>query len=169
MTLTSNIDESCAGKTVLIVDDNAALRGLLRVSLQAFGVAKVFEAESVDIALALLDRHRVDLVVTDWKMNPRNGLDLVREIRNPQLCSAAYVPVIMLTAYSDGEHIRAARQAGASAFLVKPFTSSGLATTIVEALEDNRVFVNTGDYFGPDRRARERADNETANTLLAAR
>lgn len=169
MTLTSNIDESCAGKTVLIVDDNAALRGLLRVSLQAFGVAKVFEAESVDIALALLDRHRVDLVVTDWKMNPRNGLDLVREIRNPQLCSAAYVPVIMLTAYSDGEHIRAARQAGASAFLVKPFTSSGLAATIVEALEDNRVFVNTGDYFGPDRRARERADNETANTLLAAR
>ena len=75
MTETSKIETSCANKTVLIVDDNAALRGLLRVSLHAFGVAKVYEAESVDLALSLIDCKHVDLIITDWKMKPRDGLD----------------------------------------------------------------------------------------------
>lgn len=169
MTETSKIETSCANKTVLIVDDNAALRGLLRVSLHAFGVAKVYEAESVDLALSLIDCKHVDLIITDWKMKPRDGLDLVRQVRNPQTCSAAYVPIIMLTAYSDGEHIRAAKQAGASAFIVKPFNSSSLAATIVEALEDDRIIVNTSDYLGPDRRSVNRTGPTTAQPLLAAR
>lgn len=169
MPFKSNIEAKCADKTVLIVDDNAALRGLLRVSLQAFGVAKVFEAETVDMALSLVESKPIDLVITDWKMKPRDGIDLLRQIRNPQACSSAYVPVIMLTAYSDGEHVRAARNAGASAFLIKPFTAPSLAATIMEALEDDRAFVETSDYFGPDRRAGERVKVETVRPLFAAR
>jgi two-component system chemotaxis response regulator CheY len=169
VTETSKIETSCASKSVLIVDDNAALRGLLRVSLHAFGVAKVYEAESVDLALSLVACKHIDLIITDWKMRPRDGLELVRQVRNPQTCSSAYVPIIMLTAYSDGEHIRAATQAGASAFLVKPFNSSSLATTIVEALEDDRTIYNTSDYLGPDRRAVERTSQSTEQSLLAAR
>lgn len=58
---------------VLLVDDNAALRGALRVSLHAFGCARVHEADTVDRALDVLDSNPVDLVITDWKMAPRDG------------------------------------------------------------------------------------------------
>ena len=53
---------------VLLVDDNAALRGALRVSLNAFGCAQVIEADTVDRALDVLASRPVDLVITDWKM-----------------------------------------------------------------------------------------------------
>ena len=74
---------------VLLVDDNAALRGALRVTLQAFGCAEVLEADTVDRALDVLKSKRVDLMVTDWKMKPRDGLDLVRTLRRPAGCPAA--------------------------------------------------------------------------------
>ncbi|WP_300542278.1 response regulator [Maricaulis sp.] len=124
---------------VLLVDDNAALRGALRVSLHAFGCAQVIEAASVDRALDVLASSTVDLVITDWKMKPRNGLDFVRSLRRPAGSPAPFVPVIMLSSYCDGARIAEACQAGVDAFLVKPFTAASLASTMLEALNDNPV------------------------------
>lgn len=154
-------------KRVILVDDNAALRGLLRAALQSFGFKKVIEAESVARALELIAIQQIDLVITDWKMSPRDGIDLVRELRRPQTSPAPFVPVMMLTAYSDGEHIKQARDAGATAFLVKPFTPAALAVTIREAFEDEREFIQTSDFFGPDRRGKPRAEDRR-HPLIAA-
>ncbi|WP_203292214.1 response regulator [Maricaulis parjimensis] len=119
---------------VLLVDDNAALRGALRVSLQAFGCAEVLEADTVDRALDVLRAKPVDLLITDWKMKPRDGLDLVRTLRRPAGSPAPFLPIIMLSAYSQEDRITEARQSGVHAFLVKPFTAASLASVIQETL-----------------------------------
>lgn len=160
--------ELLQGIRVLVVDDNAALRGLLRVSLQAFGCHSVLEAHSVDQALVQLEASPVDLVITDWKMSPRDGLDLVRTIRAPLLNDYSQIPVVMLTAYSDATRVRDARNAGASEFLVKPFTAERLAQALICALGETREFITTNDFFGPDRRDEPRAQSPNNALYIAA-
>ena len=132
---------TCTGTTkditrlrVLLVDDNAALRGALRVTLQAFGCAEVLEADTVDRALDVLKSKPVDLLITDWKMKPRDGLDLVRTLRRPASSPAPFLPIIMLSAYSEDGRIAEARQCGVDTFLIKPFTAASLASVIQETL-----------------------------------
>lgn len=119
---------------VLLVDDNAALRGALRVTLQAFGCAEVLEADTVDRALDVMKSKPVDLLITDWKMKPRDGLDLVRTLRRSATSPAPFLPIIMLSAYSREDRITEARQCGVDAFLIKPFTAASLASVIQETL-----------------------------------
>lgn len=119
---------------VLLVDDNAALRGALRVSLNAFGCAQVLEADTVDRALDVLASRPVDLVITDWKMQPRDGLDFVRTLRRKPTSPTAFIPVIMLSGYSDRQRIAEATAAGVDTFLVKPFTAASLAGALSETL-----------------------------------
>jgi two-component system chemotaxis response regulator CheY len=160
--------ETLKGVRVLVVDDNAALRGLLRVSLQAFGCQCVLEAASVDRALDHLDSSPVDLIITDWKMSPRDGLDLVQTIRKPLVNSYSRVPVVMLTAYSDTVRMRDARDAGVNEFLVKPFTAERLARALICALGETREFITTDDFFGPDRRSVPRAPSSKNDLDIAA-
>ena len=160
--------ETLQGNRVLVVDDNAALRGLLRVSLQAFGCHSVLEADSVDRALELLEAGPVDLVITDWKMSPRDGLDLVRTIRTPLVNAYSQIPVVMLTAYSDEIRMRDARNAGVNEFLVKPFTAERLARALICALGEPRDFITTDDFFGPDRRSVPRAPSPNKSIDIAA-
>ena len=120
---------------VLLVDDNAALRGALRVSLHAFGCAEVIEADTVDRAFDVLDTRPVDLIITDWKMQPRDGIDFVRALRRSQGDgNRPHIPVIMLSAYSSNDRIDQASQAGVDSFLVKPFTAATLAGSLRETL-----------------------------------
>lgn len=153
---------------VLVVDDNAALRGLLRVSLQAFGCAKVIEAGTVSRALETLNTESVDVVITDWKMQPHDGLHLVRTLRDHQLSPNPYMPVIMLTAYSDEQKLNQAKDCGVNAFLVKPFTAESLARGLCDVITDDRPFIQTQDFFGPDRSVHPRDDARTGNFNQAA-
>jgi len=157
MTEQTQDDYGISRQRVLVVDDNAALRGLLRVSLNAFGVAKVTDVDGVDRALAQLRHDPYDIVLTDWKMRPRSGFDLLRELRDPQRTPAPGVKVIMLTAYDDAERITMARAAGANGFLVKPFTAASLSQTLREVITDERNFIQTETFLGPDRRSRDRS------------
>lgn len=137
---------------VLLVDDNAALRGALRVSLQAFGCGQVIEAGTVARALDVLSARTVDLVITDWKMRPRDGIDFVRTLRRPGANFQPRVPVIMLSAYSDSNRIAEASQAGVDAFLIKPFTAASLAATLHETLiRDSGHCESVPQLFGIER------------------
>ena len=130
---------------------------MLRVSLNAFGVAKVTDVDGVERALAQLRQDPYDIVLTDWKMRPRSGFDLLREVRDPRRTPAPGVKVIMLTAYDDAERITMARAAGANGFLVKPFTAASLSQTLREVITDERNFIQTETFLGPDRRSRDRS------------
>ena len=143
---------------VLVVDDNAAMRGLLRATLQAFGCERIVEAEHGESALAILCSEPVDLVITDWKMRPMDGAALLRAIRDRSRSPKPYVPVIVLSAYADAGKMAEARDYGANEFVVKPFTPENLVRTIRAVLADPSAFVSGGGYFGPDRRRKGEPD-----------
>ncbi len=109
-----------ARKLALAVDDDRMFLQSMRMMLRVGGFAEVMGASDVDAALALLERHPVELIVSDWNMDPLDGLEFLRRVRaNPK---TKHIPFILVTASLSEEAWRGAIRLGATDFLVKPFT-----------------------------------------------
>jgi two-component system chemotaxis response regulator CheY len=117
---------------VLVVDDAATMRRIVRSLLRELGIKNVREAEDGEIALEDLKRQRADLVVSDWAMPKMTGIELLRAIRQDEALKDT--PVLMVTAESKKENIMEAVQAGVNNYIVKPFNSK----TLEEKL--NKIF-----------------------------
>jgi two-component system chemotaxis response regulator CheY len=116
----------------LVVDDFSTMRRIVRNLLKELGFLNVDEAEDGVVAMQKLNSDNFDFVVTDWNMPNMDGLQLLQAIRaHGQL---KHLPVLMITAEAKKENIIAAAQAGASGYIVKPFT----AATLNEKL--NKIF-----------------------------
>ena len=115
--------------TILIVDDEPDIVMVLAEALAALGF-RLFTAGDGDTALAVARAERPDLVLLDWNMPGRNGLEVCRELRrdaDPQLRT---VPVVLLTARTEAEETAAAFAAGATDYVVKPFTFTHIRSRI---------------------------------------
>jgi two-component system, chemotaxis family, chemotaxis protein CheY len=113
---------------VLVVDDFATMRKIVRNILKQIGFEDISEAEDGNAALRVIKNEKVGLVVTDWNMPNMSGLELLREIRqNPQ---TANLPVLMVTAEGLKENVMEALKAGVSNYVVKPFTAEVLQEKI---------------------------------------
>jgi CheY-like chemotaxis protein len=143
---------------ILMVDDNHHMRLLLTEILRAIGVREVFEAANGAEALELLRKNPIDIVMTDLAMQPLDGIDLVRRLRNANESPNPMVPVIMITGHSTLRRVAEARDVGVTEFLSKPVTARGVIERITRVVESARPFVKTPTYFGPDRRRREDPD-----------
>ena len=88
-------------------------------------------------------------------MEPVDGLQFVRMVRNERRSPAPYVPIIMVTGFTDKQRVEEARDAGVSEFLAKPVTIEALNARIETIINRPRPFIRTGEFFGPDRRRRE--------------
>ena len=140
---------------ILMVDDNHHMRVLLTEILRAIGVKNVFEATDGAEALQALRNHQIDIVMTDLAMQPLDGIDFVRLVRNSPDSPNPMVPVIMITGHSTSRRVAEARDVGVTEFLSKPVTARGVIERINRVVEHPRAFVRTADYFGPDRRRRD--------------
>jgi len=109
----------------LVVDDFSTMRRILRNLLKELGYTNVDEAEDGVAALHKLESQPYDFVITDWNMPNMDGLTLLRKIRSSD--KLKHLPVLMVTAEAKKENIIAAAQAGASGYIVKPFTAAVLA------------------------------------------
>lgn len=125
----SKLDHASRGK-VLVADDSDITRKLVIRLLNVLGVTDVLEADDGDEALRLFARHDVEVVLTDWRMPGKSGLELLRDLREQD----ATVPVIMVTTESEKEHVLQALQAGVSDYLVKPFETDVLRQKLVKFL-----------------------------------
>lgn len=106
---------------VLVVDDFATMRKIIRNILKQIGFEHIVEAEDGHAALQVLKNEEVGLVVTDWNMPNLTGIELLRQIRqNP---NTAKVPVLMVTAEGLKENVLEAVKAGVNNYVVKPFTA----------------------------------------------
>jgi two-component system, chemotaxis family, chemotaxis protein CheY len=106
---------------ILVVDDFSTMRRIVRNLLKELGFSNVQEAEDGIDALKKLRAESFDFVVSDWNMPNMTGIELLREIRkDPAL---KHLPVLMVTAEAKKENIIEAAQAGASGYVVKPFTA----------------------------------------------
>jgi two-component system chemotaxis response regulator CheY len=136
----------------VIVDDNAHMRRIVRTLLRAFGSREIYEAEDGASGLEAVEAYSPDILITDIKMPIFDGIELTRMIRNPEGCKHPFLPIIVLTAYSEKKHVTAARDAGATEFLCKPVSANSLYRRIQNVVANPRDFVRTKTYFGPDRR-----------------
>ena len=139
---------------VLVTEDNMPMAELLKSLLFAFGIGEVWMARNGREALNIYHEQSIDLILTDWMMREMDGLTLVKMIRSGEKGTNQYVPIIMMTGFSEKRRVVQARDAGITEFLVKPFTARDLYKRIEEIIERPRQFVKSDDFFGPDRRRR---------------
>ncbi|MDP1558347.1 MAG: chemotaxis response regulator CheY [Nitrosomonas sp.] len=118
----------------LVVDDFSTMRRIVRNLLKELGFVNVEEAEDGVVALRKLQDGDFDFIVSDWNMPNMDGLTMLKQIRATEALKK--IPVLMVTAEAKKENIVAAAQAGASGYIVKPFT----AATLDEKL--NKIFQN---------------------------
>ena len=115
------------GKTILIVDDSASMRQLVTFALKDAGYDVIAAVDGKD-ALSKLNGAKVEMVVTDLNMPNMDGIELIRELRTKQACK--FTPVVMLTTESQDSKKKEGRAAGASGWIVKPFTPEKLIGVI---------------------------------------
>lgn len=145
---------------ILIVDDMKPMLGLTQSILHIFGFKHVFTAENGAEGFEKVIAKDPDIILTDWLMDPVDGLELTRMIRSSDRVPNPYVPVIMMTGFSSKIRVEEARDTGITEFLVKPFTSEDLYSRIAHIIEKPRQFVATDGFFGPDRRRKKLNDYE---------
>ena len=113
---------------ILVVDDYNTMIRIIRNLLRQLGFENVDDAADGSSALARLRDKQYGLIISDWNMEPMTGFDLLREVRgDPKL---AATPFIMITAESKTENVIAAKKAGASNYIVKPFNAQTLKNKI---------------------------------------
>ena len=113
----------------LVVDDFSTMRRIVKNLLNDLGFHNTAEADDGSTALIELKKAPYDLIVTDWNMPGMPGIDLLKAVRAD--AKLAKLPVLMLTAEAKREQIVEAVQAGASGYVIKPFT----AVTLKEKLD----------------------------------
>lgn len=109
---------------VLIVDDYATMRRIIRNLLNQLGITDVEEAVDGTDALVKLRSANFAMVISDWNMEPMTGLQLLKEVRSDVRLKG--VPFIMVTAESKTENVIAAKEAGVNNYIVKPFNAETL-------------------------------------------
>jgi DNA-binding response OmpR family regulator len=138
--------------SVLIIEDNMPMMEITKSLLLTFGVGNVIGAPNGDIGFRRFCQYNPDIVIADWMMKPTDGISLTRRIRNDLAAPNPYVPIILMTGFSEKRRVLEARDAGVTEFLVKPFMAKDLYRRIAQVIERPRQFVRSDDFFGPDRR-----------------
>ena len=118
--------------SILVVDDFATMRRIVKSQLNELGYTNVDEADDGATALPLLQTGKYQFLITDWNMPTMSGLDLLKNVRaNP---SIMHIPVMMITAEAKKDNIIEAAKAGVNGYIVKPFNSKALKEKITAVL-----------------------------------
>lgn len=120
----------------LVVDDFSTMRRIVRNLLKELGFSNVEEAEDGQVALHKLRNSTFEFIVSDWNMPNMTGIELLKNVRSDP--TLKHLPFLMVTAEAKKENIIEAATAGASGYIVKPFT----AATLDEKL--GKIFQNLG-------------------------
>ncbi len=139
---------------MLVVEDTQPMQKLLVSVLEALGIRNIETAANGDDGFRAFCKGNHDIVLSDWQMDPIDGIELTRMIRQHKLSPNKLAPIILITGYSAWSRVEEARDAGVTEFLVKPFTAHDLARRVAHVINKPRDFIETQDFFGPDRRRR---------------
>ena len=120
------------GMRVLIVDDYKTMLRIIRNLLKQLGFENIEEASDGNQALQKLRDKRYGLVISDWTMRPMMGMELLRQVRSDAHLDE--IPFVMIAAENKAENAKAARRAGASGYLVKPFNAVTLKTNLASVI-----------------------------------
>ena len=113
---------------ILVVDDYQTMVRIIRNLLKQIGFENVDDAANGEVALQKIRIKRYSLIISDWNMEPITGFQLLQKVREGSACPN--VPFIMVTAESKTDNVVAARRAGVSHYIVKPFNAATLKAKI---------------------------------------
>ena len=141
---------------VLIADHDVRIAHLVRRVLSSFGFSNAELVSSSERVLQRLQQERFDIIVTEKVLEPLDGIELVRAVRAAGTHGSLRrdLPMIMLTAHSERESVEAARDAGISEFIAKPFSAATISSRLIQVIDNPRPFVEANLYVGPCRRRR---------------
>ena len=117
---------------VLVVDDFATMRRIVKGVLKQLGFSDIVEAEDGSAALAELKKDPVGLIVSDWNMPKMSGLDLLKAVRSDATLKT--IPFVMVTAEGQKENVIEAVKAGVSNYIMKPFTPETFSEKLEKVL-----------------------------------
>jgi two-component system chemotaxis response regulator CheY len=113
---------------ILVVDDYQTMVRIIRNLLKQIGFENIDDASNGEEALAKIKEKRYGLIISDWNMEPMTGYQLLQKVREDK--DSADTPFIMVTAESKTDNVIAARKAGVSHYIVKPFNAGTLKAKI---------------------------------------
>jgi DNA-binding response OmpR family regulator len=128
------------------------MRSIVVTILKGVGVKRVREVSSGAEALTALREFPADLAIVDFNMQPLDGVEFTKLVRNAKDSPNAYLPIIMMTGHAERSKVMMARNSGVTEFVVKPVTARSILGRIQAVIFKPRPFVRTDSYFGPCRR-----------------
>ena len=169
----------------LLVDSDRFTRGLVVQMLRGFKMDSPVVCDSGASAMEYLQQTAVDLCIMEAVLPDMASPELIRWIRRPEMGAVRFIPIIVLSGYTQQRTVATARDAGANTVLKKPASPQALFDRIMWVARVPRPFIDAGSYVGPDRRFKaeeppdkiyKRADDaantasnlQTPNTLTAA-
>lgn len=131
MTDTDAVEEPMATKTILIVDDETAIRDMLRTALEMANY-RCLEASNAQDAHSLIIDEKPDLILLDWMMPQTSGIELARRLKRDEVTSS--IPIIMLTAKGEEDNKVQGLETGADDYITKPFSPRELVARLKAVL-----------------------------------
>jgi two-component system chemotaxis response regulator CheY len=118
---------------ILIVDDFATMRRILKNILKQLGFKNLVEADDGTTAWDVLESQEIDLIISDWNMPKMTGLELLKKVRASDQYKKS--PFLMVTAEAQKQNVIEAVQAGVSNYVVKPFTAEAISDKLKKILK----------------------------------
>lgn len=137
---------------ILVADNERLIQKLVCNVLVSLGFTNVFVVNSGRQAIDMIAEKPFDLIITDWRMDNLDGIDVIRFVRSSPYSPMPHIPIIMLTGNTEGRYVREAINAGVNCYLIKPFSAVQLMKRIRLVIENPRDFIISPNYKGPDRR-----------------
>lgn len=147
--------QSFAKLDVLVCDPNQHMGSLIGQMLRHLKVHAVEEVQSSQAALGALTNRRFDVILLDDELGPTDSVELVRALRANEDNLNRTTPVVMMSSAPEAARILAARDAGVTEFLRKPFAAVHVESRLNSIFGAPREFVEGGGFRGPDRRRRK--------------
>jgi CheY-like chemotaxis protein len=137
---------------ILVIDDSRDMQLIVKSILHELGAKHIRVVSDAALAFQELRGFPADLIIVDWYMEPLDGLDFVRLVRTARDSPNPYIPIIMLTGYTEFRRVSEARDAGVNEYLAKPVSVHSVESRIASVINNPRPFIRTKNYFGPCRR-----------------
>ena len=137
---------------ILLIEDNQHMRSIVSAILKGSGIRNVREARDGAEGLDMLRQYPADIALVDFNMDPIDGVEFTKLLRNSSDSSNPYLPIIMITGHSERSRVIQARDSGVNEFIVKPLTARALLGRLDSVIMRPRPFIRCKTYFGPDRR-----------------
>jgi len=134
------------------------MRVIVSTMLRSMGITLIREASDGIDALEIVRDWRPDVIILDLMMEQLDGIEFTKLIRRGSDSTHPYVPIIMMTGHTDRRRVIEARDSGVNEFVAKPLTARALIDRLKSVINNERGWVKSVNYVGPDRRRRTHPD-----------